>query len=129
MKSKIWRILFPALALALAAMPPLGARAADFSGAEWDPINPQTVLSAAAGITLEKYPNCDSATVDGKSVRDYRPDGTGLSQDETFTKVLTEKGKRENRESTFGFMLPYETAEVAKLEVLKPDGSTVPVDV
>ena len=64
-----------------------------------------------------------------KSVRVYRADGTGESQDETFVKVLTEKGKRNNRTISLAFMLPYSTVEVVKVEVLKPDGAVVAVDV
>ena len=67
--------------------------------------------------------------MDQKSVRVYRADGTGECQDETFTKVLTEKGKRDNRTLTMNFMLPYTTVAVPKLEVIKPDGTVVPVDV
>jgi transglutaminase-like putative cysteine protease len=105
------------------------AEETNFTAAEWSFVNPQTVLSAAAEITPEKYPNSDAATVEAKSVRDYHVDGTGECQDETFTKVLTEKGKRENRGLAFAFMLPYQTVEVAKLEVLKPNGTAVPVDI
>jgi transglutaminase-like putative cysteine protease len=130
MKTKIWftvpRLIW--LALALAALP-AGAADTNFSGAEWSLVDPQEVLAAAAEITPEKYANCDSAIVEEKSVRDYRADGTGECQDETFTKVLTEKGKRGNRELSFFFMLPYWTVEVAKLEVIQPDGKTIPVDV
>lgn len=119
---------FLLFALALAAWP-AAAQDTNFAAAEWSFVNPQAVLAAAAEITPAQYPNSDSATVDGKSVRDFQPDGTGECQDEYFTKVLTEKGKRENRELSFAFMLPYQTVEVTKLEVLKPDGSAVPVDV
>ena len=116
------------LALALAALP---VRAADmnFSAAEWDLVDPRPVMAAAAEITPEKYTNSDSAIVEEKSVRDYREDGTGGQQDEIFTKVLTEKGKRANRQLSLFFMLPYWTVEVAKLEVIQPDGKTIPVDV
>ena len=62
-------------------------------------------------------------------VRVYRADGTGECQDETFVKVLTEKGKRNNRTLSLGFMLPYSTVEVVKLEVMQPGGEVVPVDV
>ncbi len=114
--------------LALAVLP---VRAADtnFSGAEWDLVDPRPVMAAAAEITPEKYTNSDSAIIEQKSVRDYHADGTGQQQDEIFTKVLTEKGKRGNRQLSLFFMLPYWTVEVAKLEVIQPDGRTVPVDV
>jgi transglutaminase-like putative cysteine protease len=117
--------------LSVLAFATLCASAEDpnFTSAEWSFVNPQAVLSAAAEITPAKYPNSDAATVEAKSVRDYRADGTGAMQDETFTKVLTEKGKRENRTLAFAFMLPYQTNEVSMLEVIKPDGEAVPVDV
>ncbi|MGH7941800.1 MAG: DUF3857 domain-containing transglutaminase family protein, partial [Limisphaerales bacterium] len=114
--------------LALAALPAL-ANDAQFSGAEWKPIDLKKVMAAAAEITPAKYPNCDSAIVEQNSVRDYHADGTGLSQDETYTKVLTEKGRRDNRELSFSFMLPYWTEEVAKVEVIKADGTVVAVDI
>jgi uncharacterized protein DUF3857 len=62
-------------------------------------------------------------------MRNFRPDGTGERQDETFTKVLTEKGRRNNRTISQSFMLPYSTVQVISLELIKPDGRVVPVDV
>ena len=85
-------------------------------------------MQAAADITLAKYPDCDEATVEKKMVRVYRADGTGECQDESFVKVLTEKGKRNNRSHSEYYQLPYSTAEVIKVEVIKPDGRALPVD-
>ena len=114
--------------LALGVLPAL-AEDTQFTTAEWSPVDLKKVVAAAAAITPGKYPNCDSAIVEQNSVRDYHADGTGACQDETFTKVLTEKGRRDNRELSFFFMLPYWTEEIAKVEVIKPDGTIVPVDV
>jgi transglutaminase-like putative cysteine protease len=100
-----------------------------YAGGEWSLVDAKPVMAAAAEITPAKYPDCDSATVDQKSVRVYRADGTGECQDETFTKVLTEKGKRDNRTLAEYFMLPYTTVEVPELEIIKPDGTIVSVDV
>ncbi|MGA2853143.1 MAG: DUF3857 domain-containing protein [Verrucomicrobiota bacterium] len=100
-----------------------------YAGGEWSLVDAKPVMVAAAEITPSKYPDCDAATVDQKSVRVYRADGTGECQDETFTKVLTEKGKRDNRTLPEYFMLPYTTVEVPKLEIIKPDGTVVTVDV
>jgi len=86
-------------------------------------------MAVAREITTRKYPDSDDATVDKNMVREYRADGTGESQDETFTKVLTEKGKRGNRTLSLYYMLPYSTAEIVKVEVIKPDGKVVAVDV
>ncbi len=101
----------------------------NFDGARWSLLDADQVIAAAKEITTAKYPDSDQATVDKKMVRVYRPDGTGESQDETFTKVLTEKGKRANRDMTLSFMLPYFTVAVSKLEIIKPGGERVPVDV
>jgi len=100
-----------------------------YAGSNFALVDVKTVVAAAADITPMKYPNCDEATVEQKSVRVYRADGTGECQDETFVKVLTEKGKRDNRTLTMNFMLPYTTVAVPRLEVIKPDGETAPVDV
>jgi transglutaminase-like putative cysteine protease len=100
-----------------------------YAGDNWVLVDVTNVMAAAAEITPAKYPDCDEATVEQKSVRVYRADGTGECQDETFVKVLTEKGRRDNRTLTMNFMLPYTTVAVPKLEVIKPDGETVPVDV
>jgi transglutaminase-like putative cysteine protease len=100
-----------------------------YAGSDWSLLDTAKVRREAADLTAEKFPNCDSATVDGKSVRRYRVDGTGESQDETFVKVLTEKGRRDNRALSFSFMLPYTTVSVPALELIKPDGRVVPVDV
>lgn len=133
MKTRLLLAAFPRinlawLALALAVGP---AHAADtnFAGAEWSFVDPKSVMAAAANITPEKYTNCDSAIVEQRSIRDYAADGTGAQQDEVFTKVLTEKGKRASRQISMGFMLPYWTVEVAKLEIIQPNGTIVPVDI
>ncbi len=96
---------FLSLALILAA----GRVCADdtnFTAAEWSPVDAAKVVAAAAEITTEQYSNSDSVIVEQNSVRDYNQDGTGECQDEVFTKVLTEKGRKDNREQSFFFMLP-----------------------
>ena len=44
-------------------------------------------------------------------------------------KILTEKGKRANQARSLHFMLPYSTVSVKELDVIKPDGTVVAVDV
>jgi transglutaminase-like putative cysteine protease len=124
----LFRAFLPLLAAALTAAS-AHSQTNRYTGSLWALEDAHAVLEAAAGITLTNYPDCDEATVESRMVRRYRADGTGECQDETFTKVLTEKGKRANRTLTLHFMLPYSTVEVVKLEVLKPDGQVVPVDV
>ena len=125
-------LLLAATVLTCAAAANLALYAAPnpaYEGPRWAMLDAAKVMEAAKEITTTKYPDCDQATVDKKMVRVYRPDGTGEAQDETFTKVLTEKGKRGNRDLSLFFMLPYFTVEVTKLEVIKPSGERVLVDV
>lgn len=117
------------LAGVLAAAPIFATETTRYQGSTWEFLDAKKVMTAAKEITLQSYPDCDEATVDKKMTRVYRADGTGEAQDESFVKVLTEKGKRNNRTLALSFMLPYDTVEVPRLEVLKPDGTVVSVDV
>jgi len=116
------------LALLVFSQPAFG-QTNRYTGETWAFVDARQALAAAQEITPALYPDCDEATVEKKMVRVYRADGTGESQDETFVKVLTEKGRRNNRTLSLDFMLPYTTVEMVKVEVLKPDGAAVAVDV
>jgi transglutaminase-like putative cysteine protease len=59
---------------------------------------------------------------------EYQADGTSEMWDDTAIKVLTEKGKRDNRTLTLYFNTSYGTNYFTKVEIIKPDGSVVPVD-
>ncbi len=109
--------------------PPARGEANGYGGAEFALLDATKARAAASEFTSDKYPNDDQATIEQKSVRVYRTDGTGESQTESFVKVLTEKGRREKRTLTFGFMLPYSTTEVSTLELVRPDGQLISVDV
>ena len=85
------RILLSLVALLLAANS-VFASTNDYAGTIWAFEDASQNLAAAAEITPAKYPDSDTATVEQKMVRAYRPDGTAEAQDETFIKVLTEKG-------------------------------------
>jgi len=119
------------LVLALLALGFLPARGGtnDYTGSRWALVDAAQALAAARTITPAAYPDCDTATVEQHSVRVFRADGTGEAQDESFVKVLTEKGRRANRTVALSFMLPYSTPEVTRLEIVKPGGEVVPVDI
>jgi len=116
------------VAVGLAVLPTRGDTNA-YVGSRWALADTGKVLAAAAAIRPAAFPDCDTAIVEERSVRVYRADGTGEAQDETFVKVLTEKGRRANRTLGLSFMLPYSTVAVPTLEVMKPDGRVEPVDV
>ena len=131
MKNSIFKGTGSFLILAIALVVTLSARADTnaYAGSRWSLLDTAKVLSAAAAITPTAFPDSDTAIVEQHSVRVYRADGTGEAQDETFSKVLTEKGRRASRTISLSYMLPYSTAEVVKLEVMKPGGAVEPVDV
>ena len=118
----------PFLALVALAETP-SAQTNRYDGSTWALVDTAKVIAAAAEVNLANFPDCDDATVEQKSIRVYHPDGTAECQDETFTKVLTEKGKRNNRTISLSFILPYSKEEVIKLEVIHPNGELTPVDV
>jgi transglutaminase-like putative cysteine protease len=120
-------LVFASLAMACAAETQTATNA--YGGPRYGLLDPAKVMDAAKSITVAAYPDCDDAIVEKKMVRTYRPDGTGECQDETYTKVLTEKGKRGNRSISLYYMLPYSTAEAIKLEVIRPGGEHTSVDI
>lgn len=87
-----------------------------------------TVMAVAAEVTPERFPNADSVLVDDHIIEEYEPDGRSISYDDTFVKVLTEKGRRESSTLSRHFTLPYGEAGFTLVEVIKPDGTRRPVD-
>lgn len=88
----------------------------------------QKIIQAAAAITPRDYPNSDEILVDENIREIYQADGTSTTRDEEYLKVLTEKGKRSLRVQTLHYTLPYGTTAYTLIEVIKPDGSILPVD-
>lgn len=103
--------------------------APSYEGPLWSLLDEKQVMSAAAELTPTKLPDCDSVTVDAKSMRVYHQDGIAECQDEYFVKVLTEKGRRQATSISQMFMVPYTSVAVIRLEVIKPNGEIAPVDV
>jgi len=127
------RLRLPAAILAAAALAVASTgragQDARYSGAEWSTLDLKKVEAEASEVTLARLPDCDEATVDQKSMRVVHEDGTAEMQDEVFTKVLTEKGRRNNDTLSLYFVLPYRTVSVPRLEIIRPSGDVVPVDV
>jgi transglutaminase-like putative cysteine protease len=113
-----WLLAFCVFALRLGAMPEYAAGILDLA----------TVQKAAAAVDLARYPNADDVLIDDAIVVEYQADGTSVTVDDTCLKVLTEKGRRENKTLSRNFTLPFGTAAYLLVQVIKPDGSVVPVD-
>lgn len=87
------------------------------------------VLREAAKVTPEKYPDADTVLVDDLVRVRYNADGTDETWDETYTKALTERGRQESQTIQLHFDLVYDTVTVVRVEICKPDGKIVPVDI
>ena len=86
------------------------------------------VLAASASATGEAYPDADTIVIDSVSCEAYNEDGTSVLFDDTYTKVLTEKGRRAESTSSIGFNAFYTDLSIVAAEIIKPDGTTIPID-
>ncbi|MFA6101775.1 MAG: DUF3857 domain-containing protein [Victivallaceae bacterium] len=86
-------------------------------------------VAAAAKVSVRDYPDADVVLIHDYEKAWYKPDGTGYTVEEVYEKVLTEKGKRESRTLDLYFHKHYNTIEVLLLELIKPDGRTVVIDI
>jgi transglutaminase-like putative cysteine protease len=88
----------------------------------------EKIIAYAASATPEKYPDSDDVLLDDFIQTEYQADGTAETWDDTAIKVLTEKGKRENRTLSLSFNVSYGTNYFTKVQVIKPDGSVNEID-
>ncbi len=91
-------------------------------------LDPDTAIAAASEVNVNQYPNADTVLVDNYCYIRYREDGTFVQWDDNYVKILTEKGKREWQTISSYFTIPYNTTEFKTVEIIKADGSIVPVD-
>ncbi len=87
-----------------------------------------TVAKQAAGATPGKYPDSDDVLIDDVIHVEYEAGGASETWDDTAIKILTEKGKRDNRTLTLAFDIAYGTNYFTKVQLLKPDGAVVDID-
>ena len=81
------------------------------------------VLAASASATRDAYPDADTIVIDSVSCEAYNEDGTSVLFDDTYTKVLTEKGRRAESTSSIGFNAFYTDLSIVAAEIIKPDGT------
>lgn len=116
---RLWLVLLLSAPLALArgqeAVPALLDRGA--------------VLKSAAEVSLKKYPDADAVLVDDFVRVTYQHDGTDETWDDSYTKVLTEKGRQDLQALSYGYDVVYDTVTVVRVEIIKPDGRAENVDI
>ncbi len=86
-------------------------------------------IAAASKVSVKDYPDADVVLLHDYEKVWYRPDGTGYTIEEVYEKVLTEKGKRESNTLDLYFHKHYNTVELLQLELIKPDGRTIAIDI
>ena len=84
---------------------------------------------ATEDITCERYPDADAVLVDDVSRVAYNPDGTYVEAGESWTKILTEKGRREESTVTLHYSKRYGTASVDYVGIVGTNGVERAVDV
>lgn len=89
----------------------------------------EQIRKFAAEATPARYPDADRILISDYQVSEYNKEGLGTTVDDYYEKVLTEKGRREARTLDFYFNTTYSKVEVPVLELIRPDGTIVPVDV
>ena len=93
------------------------------------PVDRDKILQGAIDVTSEMYPNADEVQLEDYTLVQYNGDGSDWMVNERYVKILTEKGKRANQNLTNSFTIPYDEIEVRAVEVIKPDGSSIEIDV
>ncbi len=86
------------------------------------------LVKYAAAATAEKYPDADDVLLDDFIQIEYQADGTSEMWDDTAVKILTEKGKRDNRTLSQQFSVSYGTNYFTRVQVIKPDGTVNEID-
>ena len=91
-------------------------------------LDTQTVRSSAKAVTAAQFPDADRVLVDDHVMEIFEKDGTSVHWDDEFSKVLTEKGRRDASSSAIPFNLHYGTAMVCRAEIIKPGGRIISID-
>ena len=114
------------IVLLVIALPSLGRSEAP---ADKPLLDRDAVIAAAKDVTVESYPNADDVVLDDYTAVRYNADGTSVELSDSYQKILTEKGRRSSQTIRVRFTIPYDKVALLALEVIKPDGRIVPVDI
>ena len=123
------------LSLLLLLLVPVLGPGAPVTESDFTPefLDREEALAAAKTATVEAYPDADAVLIDGARWFRYRTDGTFIGWEEKYTRILTEKGRRKFLTISSYFTIPYqrgsEDCKIPVLEIIKPDGTVIPVDV
>jgi len=95
----------------------------------WRTLDKTKVIKVAKTVTRAKYPNADVVDVDEHRWVKYDENGTYIEWYESYSKILTEKGKRSLKTISSSFTIPYNTTRFTLVEVIKSNGTATAVDI
>ena len=83
----------------------------------------------AEEITTTRFPDADAVTVDEIEKVKYNSDGTYEQTDERWTKILTERGRREESSMSLDYSQRYGEAKILFVKAIGTDGVEREIDV
>lgn len=90
--------------------------------------DPAAVIAAASKATSARFPDADRVMVDDRIHVAYQPDGTEITWDDEWVKVLTEKGRRSTAALSLDFSERYGDAQIFAVEIVGTNGQVRAVD-
>ena len=90
--------------------------------------DPAAIAAAAAKATTARFPDADRVMVDDRIHVTYEPDGTEITWDDEWIKVLTEKGRRSVATVSLDFTERYGDAQIFAVEIVGTNGQVRAVD-
>lgn len=97
--------------------------------AEYERARPADLVETGARATRQRYPDADDVVLLDRTFTDYQADGQHTTWSESAVKILTEKGRRNNRTPSTWFDAAYGSADFLSAEVLHADGSRTEIDI
>lgn len=93
-------------------------------------LSPLAVLAAGyPDVTRAKFPDADVVTIEDIENVSYNPDGTSLTECESRTKILTEKGRRSESTITLHYSKRYGEAAITYVGAVGTNGVERRIDV
>lgn len=92
-------------------------------------LNTEELRHQATDVTIQAYPDADTVLLNDITHVTYQPDGTSQTQSDTAIKILTEKGKRNQRTLSLRFNISYGTNYFTRVERITPQGDIIPIDI
>lgn len=92
-------------------------------------LNYDDLRNKSTNVKIEKYPDADAVLIQDDTRVTYQVDGTSKTHTSSAIKILTEKGKRENRTLSLYFNISYGTNYFTKVNRITSKGKIIPIDI